>query len=372
MPMNKPFIYKTFSYRTFSYKALSIIIFLLISSHLIAKPIRNEISFFHVNNPAQKFAYAGKLHWNHRTKHWDRIIVVYNNAPDPDKTHPVWKYVNHLKTPSASEKHQYNLHYKVFHLKANCTSPSPLAKNKIWRINFDKHPLGAYDKAKLREDWHCPKWSMGNNLVSIVDKQKAFRGHALQIHYPKNTFGCRDNKKCVNWKPKLDTQFNQLYYAYKIKFAPGFDFVKGGKLPGIAGGTANTGGKKPTGYDGWSVRLMWRPQGKLVQYVYHPDQLRPFGDSFEWNMPPIETGKWHTIKTRVRLNRPKKHDGLIQSWFDGKLVLDRRDIRFRDNNKLQIDRYMFASFFGGSDSSWAPKRDQWLYLDEFIISAKPF
>ena len=72
------------------------------------------------------------------------------------------------------------------------------------------------------------------------------------------------------------------------------------------------------------------------------------------------------------MNRPSKHDGLIQSWLNGKLVLDRRDIRFRNNRTLLIDRFMFASFFGGSDPSWAPKRDQNIYLDEFILSATDF
>lgn len=344
----------------------------LLTVNLNAEVIGKETLFFNVKNPAQKFAYAGKLHWNHRNEEWDRVIVAYNSAPNPDKTHPVWKYVSQLKAPAATEKHQYNLHYKVFHLTANCTTPTPLAKGKVWRINFDKHKLGAYTDANVRGDWNCPKWAMGNNLVSVVDKADAFHGNALRIHYPKYAFGCKDHKKCVNWKPKIGGEYNQLYYSYKIKFAKGFDFVKGGKLPGIAGGTANTSGKKPNGTDGWSVRMMWGRGGKLVQYVYHPDQTRAFGDAFEWQIPPLETGKWHTIKTRVRMNRPSKHDGLIQSWFNGKLVLDRRDIRFRNNKKLLIDRFMFASFFGGSDPSWAPKRDQNIYLDEFILSATDF
>ena len=339
---------------------------------LNAEPISKDIKFFQVKNPAQKFAYAGKLHWNNRKQQWDRVIVAYNNAPNADKTHPVWKYVSQLKPPASTEKHQYNLHYKVFHLTANCTTSTPLAHAKVWRINFDKHPLGSYTYSKVREDWNCPEWTMGNNLVSVVGKEKAFQGHALRIHYPKYAYGCKDSKQCVNWKPKIGGQFNQIYYSYKIKLAKGFDFVKGGKLPGIAGGTANTAGKKPNGRDGWSVRMMWNRHGKLVQYVYHPDQKRAFGDSFEWEMSVLDTEKWHTIKTRVRMNRPSKHDGLIQSWLNGKLVLDRRNLRFRDNQKLQIDRFMFASFYGGSDASWAPKRDQAIYLDEFILSVKEF
>ena len=356
---------------TFLQKTLIIGLFCF-GTALNAESISKEIKFFQVINPAQKFAYAGKLHWNNRNKQWDRAIVAYNNAPQADKKHPVWQYVSQLKAPAPTEKHQYNLHYKVFHLTANCTAPTPLAKGRVWRINFDKHPLGPYTDATVRADWNCPKWAMGNNLVSVVDKKKAFRGRALRIHYPKYAFGCKNNKKCVNWKPKIGGEFNELYYSYKIKFAQGFDFVKGGELPGVPGGTANTSGKKPNGNDGWSVRMMWDREGKLVQYVYHPAQKRSFGDAFDWSMTPLKTGKWHMIKTRVRLNTPGKRDGLIQSWLNGRLVLDKRNMHFRNNKKLQIDRFMFASFFGGSDPTWATRRDQYIYLDEFILSAKAF
>ena len=37
-----------------------------------------------------------------------------------------------------------------------------------------------------------------------------------------------------------------------------FDFVRAGKIPGLAGGRTNTGGRKPDGTDGWSARMMWR------------------------------------------------------------------------------------------------------------------
>jgi len=190
------------------------------------------------------------------------------------------------------------------------------------------------------------------------------------LHFPKGSYSCRNNKHCINWKPKLGGEFHQVTYSYQLKLPKGFDFVKGGKLPGIAGGTANTGGRRPNGKDGWSVRMMWNRHGKLIQYVYHSDQLKQFGEIMEWDMEKLELGKWHNIKTTVRINTPGKRNGMIKSWLNGKLVLDRNDLRFRNTNKLLIDRFMFAVFFGGSDPSWAPRRDQHLFLDEFVISVK--
>jgi len=108
----------------------------------------------------------------------------------------------------------------------------------------------------------------------------------------------------------------------------------------------------------------------LVQYVYHPDQPSQFGEVMEWSMDqPLERGKWHTLKTMVRINTPGKRDGIIQSWLDDKLVLNRRDIRFRNTQNLEISRFLFVSFYGGNDASWAPRSKQTAYFDEFVIRA---
>ena len=73
--------------------------------------------------------------------------------------------------------------------------------------------------------------------------------------------------------------------SYDVQFEEGFDFVKGGKLPGLFGGEGNTGGGIPTGMDGFSARMMWRGNGRVVQYVYYPDQPEHFGHDMPWTDP---------------------------------------------------------------------------------------
>jgi Polysaccharide lyase 14 len=55
-----------------------------------------------------------------------------------------------------------------------------------------------------------------------------------------------------------------MLLSYEVAFDKGFQFVKGGKLPGLRGGS-NTlgceGGSQPNGTDCWSTRLMWRTAG---------------------------------------------------------------------------------------------------------------
>jgi hypothetical protein len=45
----------------------------------------------------------------------------------------------------------------------------------------------------------------------------------------------------------------------RMKFGPNFDWVRGGKLPGLCGAECQTGCKEVTGLDGFSSRHMWRP-----------------------------------------------------------------------------------------------------------------
>lgn len=71
------------------------------------------------------------------------------------------------------------------------------------------------------------------------------------------------------------------------------------------------------------------------------------------------------------MNTPGKNDGIIQSWLDGELVLDRRDIRFRDTNTFSIDQLYFSTFFGGDDPSWAPSKNETVLFDDFNVSTRP-
>lgn len=68
--------------------------------------------------------------------------------------------------------------------------------------------------------------------------------------------------------------FQTMLLAYDVAFDSGFDWVKGGKLPGLRGGpnaTGCSGGNQPTGSDCFSARLMWRAnaegEGASSRYV---------------------------------------------------------------------------------------------------------
>ena len=327
----------------------------------------NNVRIIPMHNPAQPFELAAKLQWNPHNQAWDKVLVLYNGNTKPPSNHPIWNYLNNLRIPQrGANKPGENLHYKAFHSYAYCTGETALTRGNHLNISFDKNSLGAYTQKDFSKDWNCASWQMGRRLVSIVQGKKAHQGKGLQLHFPKGSSGC--GKDCINWKPSLGGKFNKIRYSYWLKLPNNFDFKLGGKLPGIGNKNANTGGNKPNGYDGWSVRAMWNKQGQLGQYVYHVDQSKEYGEFMQWNMPAISKGQWHHIQTTVKLNTPKQFNGIIQTTVDGKQVLNKENLRFRMVSGLEIERFLFSSFFGGSGKQWAPTKDEVLYLDDFVIS----
>lgn len=325
-----------------------------------------------MQNPKQPFELAAKLQWNPHDQRWDKVLVLYNGAKQPPADHPVWKYLQRLEIPQRQPKTAgENLHYKAFHSNAFCDGSTALSSGKPLRVSFDQNQPGKYIEKDYFRDWNCPKWGMGLDNLAIVNGEQSRTGkdQALRITLPKGRSGCNTPNSCANWKPKIGAKLDSLYYSYWVKLPENFDFVRGGKLPGIGSDNANTGGNKPNGRDGWSVRLMWDNKGQLGQYIYHPDQPKPFGEFFPWEAAPLEKGRWHQIKTFVRLNSPGKRDGIVTSWLNGKKVMDKRDLRFRLGNDLPIERFLFSVFYGGSGPTWAPSHDMMLYLDEFVLSS---
>jgi hypothetical protein len=249
--------------------------------------------------------------------------------------------------------------------------PSPETGTIVYSNDFDGEPVGPYTLAQLRTGWSDPSWENGVSAgrVEIVAAPEAYSGRSLRVRYPKGGVG--PSAGGAQWQLRFGRSFTELYCSYRIKFGEGFGFVKGGKLPGLAGGQANTGGNRPTGRDGWSARMMWRQGGSAVQYLYHPDQPTIYGEDLPWDLGGqrlFTPGAWHRVEHRIVMNTPGQHDGRVQGWFDGVLSLDAAHVRFRDVDSFAIDLFYFSTFFGGNDPTWAPNRDESVYFDEFVIA----
>jgi hypothetical protein len=186
----------------------------------------------------------------------------------------------------------------------------------------------------------------------------------LRVHFPEGEVG--DGVSFRTREEALD----QMYLEYKVRFPADFDWVRGGKLPGLSGGTGATGGNKPDGTDGWSIRFMWAPEGKIHAYVYWPDQPGSHGTGFFLDTP-LQKGEVQTLGLEVVMNTPGQADGIVRAWLDGHLALEKTDFRFRDVSDLQIDRIHFDTFFGGGDSSWAPTKDEHIDFGDLKLYSAP-
>jgi len=118
---------------------------------------------------------------------------------------------------------------------------------------------------------------------------------------------------------------------------------------------------------------MWRPGGAAVQYVYYPEKVNTCGDDFAYAVGAtaisFSPGVWHTVEHHVRMNNAGQHDGVLEAWFDGQQVLSNSAFLYRIvGATFGIDTLYFSTFFGGSDTTWAPAAYQVADFDDFMVS----
>lgn len=156
---------------------------------------------------------------------------------------------------------------------------------------------------------------------------------------------------------------------YRLRFEDGFEFVRGGKLPGLYGGEAPSGGEEVDGTKGFSMRLMWRRDGEGEVYAYVANKHSDYGASIGRGNWSFEPGRWVEIQQEIVLNDPDEADGVVRLWVDGRQVIEKRDLVYRTVDGVGIDGLMFSTFFGGSSPKWASPKDQSIAFEGFELFA---
>ncbi|CAE6517955.1 unnamed protein product [Rhizoctonia solani] len=201
----------------------------------------------------------------------------------------------------------------------------------------------------------------------------------LQVTYPAGSYSNHSGggaQFIQLWNTTSNLQ--SMILSYEVAFDANFDFVKGGKLPGLRGGPevlGCSGGKQPTGSDCFSTRVMWRTSGNGEVYAY----IRPvngicdsslvrcnddFGISVNRGSFAFQAGTWSRITMLVRLNSPNNvANGQLQLFYNDLLAISYNDIQYRNSDKINsISGLFFSTFFGGEDSSWASPKEQHTYF----------
>ncbi len=237
----------------------------------------------------------------------------------------------------------------------------------IFQLDFEKNSTGEYTDEKLLKDIEKVNWVSIENRATI--ETDTVHGKVLKVKFPKGTVGPKQGG--IQFDKPLPKSMD-YYLDYYIKFADGFDFVKGGKLPGLtSGGEKYTGGTHPKNGEGWSARFMWSEGNKIIVYFYHMDMKGRWGDVIYTNKV-FSTDKWHRITQHLKINTGKKFNGVMEVWIDSEKVISDSNVRYRLAPLGEIDSFYFSTFHGGNTKDWAPKNDSYIYFDDFkVTTLKP-
>jgi hypothetical protein len=255
-----------------------------------------------------------------------------------------------------------------FTLAVGDMNDAPVAGDDAASVHLESTGAGTAEKLwedDFSGDW-TSRWPM--RWVGRLDRISGYferDGETwLQVTYPEGESG-------TGLKFITDHRLgDRAYLEYKIRFADDFDWVIGGKLPGLTGGNT-TAGQTPNGEDGFGVRFVWETDGRGIAYAYHPDMPGKWGEPFSLDNFWFQKGVVQTLGLEVVANTPGQHDGILRGWLDGVLVVEETDMRWRDVPELQIDGISFGSIFGGSGDAWAPSKDEIIEFGDFKIYDAP-
>ncbi|MFC3283154.1 polysaccharide lyase [Litchfieldella rifensis] len=206
-------------------------------------------------------------------------------------------------------------------------------------------------------------WGTEQNVEILPPDATGLGEPGLRVHYPEGTSSPGDTEEGGAGFYTEEAAFqasDRGCLQYRVRFEPGFDFVKGGKLPGLYGGEGPSGGTAADGENGFSMRFMWREdgQGELYEYVVNQDEEEDYGASVGRGLWHFPTGRWVTIEQEIILNDPDQENGVARVWIDGAPMLEQNGIVYRTTDSVTIDGLMFSSFFGGDGEEWRTPRDQ--------------
>lgn len=313
---------------------------------------------------------------------WSYEGIAYYVYPEAhDDTTPFYRFWStqfrsHFYTASLTEKdyliaNDANWTYEgiAYHAK-----PFEAGDGTILLNNFETNPLGQYDDAAFQADTSWPRvtWSETSDRASIMS---ASGDRKLRITYPAGGVGTGESggQAVID----LGNDFSDLSFRQSVRFEEGFDWQRGGKLPGLSSdGSQWSGGNAPRDGEGYSARYMWRDGGRAVLYLYHADQGRSYGDEIDLGFS-FEAGKEYTLTQRIVRNSEDKRNGLLDVWMsvDGsphQKVLERRDVLFGRGDAGYTDSLYFSTYFGGGDSTWAPDTISYATFDDFIVTQSGF
>lgn len=245
---------------------------------------------------------------------------------------------------------------------------------------IEKHPdvvfASGFDEGLM---WKS-KWANASGEIDVVSDASRLRfsplsGAALSVNLKK---GSNYGSDVRFYTKTLGKEPDELYFRYYLRLADDWNpTLEGGKMPGMAGtyNSAGWGGRRSDGTNGWSMRGGFlrifegdHPmQGltQLVTYAYHADMPSIYGDHWTWPGALLARNRWYCIEQRIKLNSPSASDGVLQVWLDGRLIMERNNVRYRSVDRLHIEDVWINVYHGGVATS---PHDQHVFIDNVVVA----
>ena len=180
-------------------------------------------------------------------------------------------------------------------------------------------------------------------------------------------------------------------FSYKIYFPEDFDWVRGGKLPGLfIGNPGATGGHWD--YKAGSARVTWQKDGFACVYLYIPLQVAFDGSKDEainiqseefrklchrtphkgchlWHTGPLrfEKGQWNDVTLDLKMNSVGRKNGHLKLTVNGKSV-ECHAMVWRKTPHLAIGGVSVQTFYGGSvPEAAAPMNGSFAKFKDFMV-----
>ncbi|KAI8810745.1 hypothetical protein BJ742DRAFT_173729 [Cladochytrium replicatum] len=297
---------------------------------------------------------------------------------------------------------------------------SSLGLYRTWTVEFSSMASSPFAnnvaKSPLWPVFHPPN----SGKAFTVNNASALINGTLEVQFPKGTYeapgggsiqGVSRNEVTGGmhfylqpFGPTPNKAYSQVLMSYSVWFPADFPFNKGGKLPGFYAGSLDSddrgcsGGKVSSGFDCFSVRLMWRTTGLGEAYMYispknghlcvYPtvcdDQ---YGISLGRGRFQFVPGTWNRMAIYVKLNTPGLADGVVRIFQNDTVVIESSQILYRDvisaSNSAEVnatipDNYdpdllvpttmMMSTFFGGNSPSWGAPKETYLLLSNLSLN----
>ncbi|KAI8929494.1 hypothetical protein BC831DRAFT_547607 [Entophlyctis helioformis] len=261
-----------------------------------------------------------------------------------------------------------------------CRSAGACSTETFWQLtNFNRRSLSAFGIAN-------ESFGLTNRRFSPDPASPNGQPIVLEVFYPAgsvnplNKFAPAVGGTGFYAQPINLSGARTVTFDFEVYFPRDFNFVIGGKLPGLYGGHVLCSGGLNSSRC-FSTRYMWRKNGdaeiylylnfaaQAPSYCYVPPRTicdPKFGTSMGRGAWRWQRGQWNRVSQTVRLNTLGRTDGSVTVRVNGEQVISYNQIAWRTID-IGFVGIQFETFFGGSNTTWATPKDQSTYYKNIML-----